>query len=63
MAQAVIHWPLEAQVQSQACQCGICGGQSDNGTDFSPGTSVFPCQYNFTSAPYLLIRLSWTQSQ
>ena len=26
MAQAVSHWPLEAKVQSQACQCGICGG-------------------------------------
>jgi len=25
--------------------CEICGGQSSNGTGFSPGTSISPCQY------------------
>ena len=37
MAQAVSHLPLttEAQVQSQASPCWICGGLSDTGTDYS----------------------------
>jgi hypothetical protein len=36
MALAVSHWPLavEAQIQSLACQFGICGGQSGTGTVF-----------------------------
>jgi len=28
-----------------------------NGTDFSPSTSVFPCQYHSTIAPYSHIHL------
>jgi hypothetical protein len=31
----------EGQVQPQASQCGICGGQSGMGTGFSLSTTVF----------------------
>jgi hypothetical protein len=47
MAQAVSRRPLTAEVGS----CGICGGQSGNGTGFSPSTSVFPCQFHSTGVP------------
>jgi hypothetical protein len=35
-----------------ACACKICGWQSSTGTDFSPNTSVFPCQYHSTNVRY-----------
>jgi len=42
----------EASVRSQVSPCEICDGQIDNGTGFSSRTSLFPCQYHSTSAPY-----------
>jgi hypothetical protein len=56
MAQAVCHRPLtaEARVLSQVSPCEFCGGQSGTGTCFSPRTSVLPCLYHSTIAPYLL---------
>ena len=37
--------------------CGICGGQNGTKIVFSPSTSVFPCQYHSTIAPYSSIHL------
>jgi hypothetical protein len=36
-----------AQDRSQACTCGICGGQSNTRTGVSPSTPVFPYHYHF----------------
>ena len=36
---------------------GVCGAQSGTVTGFSRGTSVFPCQYHSTNAPYPFIHL------
>jgi hypothetical protein len=48
VAQAVCRRPLasEARVRGRVNPCGICGGQSDTGTGFSPSSLVFPCQYH-----------------
>jgi hypothetical protein len=55
MAQAVSRRPpaAEARVRSRVTPCGICGGQSDTGTGFSPSTSGFPYQFHSTGAPLL----------
>ena len=41
----------EARAQPSTSSCEITGGQNGTGKDFSPSTSVFPCQYHFTCAP------------
>jgi hypothetical protein len=46
-----------ACVQAQASLWDICGGQSGTGTGSSSPTSVFPCQYHSTNAPYTFIHL------
>jgi hypothetical protein len=57
IAQAVSNWILTAEdrLRAQVGPCGICGRQSGTGTGFSPGPSVFPCQYHPTAAPYSLV--------
>jgi hypothetical protein len=52
MALAISRRPLTADVRLRALviPCGICGRQSGTGTDFSPSSSVFACQYHSTVA-------------
>jgi hypothetical protein len=43
MSEAVSHISTAvARIQSQACTCGICGGQSGTRAGVPPSTSVFP---------------------
>jgi hypothetical protein len=44
VAQVVCHWPVTAEARFSPC--GICGGQSGNGTGFSLTSLVFPHQYH-----------------
>jgi hypothetical protein len=41
----------EARVRFRVSACGACSGPIDSGIGFSPGTSVFPCQFHSTGAP------------
>ena len=47
----------EARVRSKAIPCDIFGEHSVTVTGFPPSTSVFPCQYHSTNAPYPFIHL------
>lgn len=44
VAQAVSYWPVsaEAQVQTKASECEICGGLSGLGVGLSVSTSFLP---------------------
>jgi hypothetical protein len=54
MAQSVSRRPVtaEARLRSWVSLYEICGGWCGNETGFSPSTSVFPCHYHSTNAPY-----------
>jgi hypothetical protein len=47
----------EASVRTHARSRGICSDQSGIGIGFSPITSVFPCHYHPTIAPYAFSHL------
>ena len=57
--QAVRCRPLttKERIQSQVSPFEFSVGQSGNGTGFSSNTSVFPCHYHSTIAPYPFIHL------
>jgi hypothetical protein len=45
-----------AWILFQTNPCGICGGKSEIETDFSAGTSGFPCRHHKINAPYSFTR-------
>jgi hypothetical protein len=53
--QVVSVWPLTAEVKILfwARPCKIYGVQTGNGTGFSAGISIFPCQSHTIKVPYL----------
>jgi hypothetical protein len=57
MAQVVSRRSLTAEtlVHVEVSPCEVCGGHSITGTDFSPSSSVFSCQYHSTIALYARI--------
>lgn len=50
MAQAVNYWPVsaEAQAQTKAGECGICGGLSGLGAGLTVSTSFLPSHCHYT---------------
>jgi hypothetical protein len=50
VALAVSYWPVsaEAQVQTKASECGICGGLSGLGAGLSVSTSFLPSHCHST---------------
>jgi hypothetical protein len=59
MAQAVSRRPFiaEAEAPSHKIPYWLYDGQNNIVTGYSPSTSVFPCQYHSTIAPYSFIYL------
>ena len=51
---------LSQRVQSQVIPCGICGGQSVGGKDFSLSISLSPCQHYSANISYSFVHLSPT---
>jgi len=54
VVQAFSRWSVsgEFRIRSHASSCEVNGGPSGTGTGFTPSTSVLPCQYRSTNAPY-----------
>ena len=59
MVQANSRWTriVKTRVRTQACTFGIYGVKTCTGKDFSPSTSLLPCLYHSTTAPYSFIHV------